>query len=414
MEPTRREFLKAAAAGIALTGTRSLASPNERITLAVLGIHGRGAYLAENFSEIPNVEVGFLADPDSRLFDEVAKKVESVSGKRPETIQDFRPFLDNKDIDAIVIATPDHWHALATIWACEAGKDVYVEKPVSHNIGEGRRMVEAARKHDRIVQVGLQRRSAPFLPEAREYIRSGKLGGVHMARIWHTSKRPPIGKEADCPAPEGVDYNLWLGPAPERPFNPNRFHYEWHWHWDYGTGELGNNGVHGVDLARALLDFGHPKRIACIGGMHEFEDDHETPDTQIVLWDYPGLSVICEERMWGGLPLEGGTFGVAVYGTEGTLLSDGESWETRHGDEIQKFPSSSGIDEHLAGFIESVRTRKAPIADIEEGHLSTLLCHTGNIAYRLGRDLRFDAESETFIDDAEANGFLARIDRDLG
>jgi predicted dehydrogenase len=314
-------------------------------------------------------------------------------------------------VDAIVVATPDHWHVLAAVWACEAGKDVYVEKPLSHNVAEGQAAVAAARKYDRIVQVGMQRRSADFLQGAIECVRSGVLGKIGMARVWYVSNRGDIGREQDAPAPEGVNYDLWLGPAPKRPFNPNRFHYQWHWNWDYGTGELGNNGIHGLDMVRALLDLDLPNRITSTGGMFHFDDDHQTPDTQIVTWEYPGLALLGEIRMWGGQRLEGSTFGAALYGDQGTLVTDGGGWELRRGDDVEKHGGEDGLDNHLADFIECIKTRAIPNAEVSEGHKSAVLCHAGNIAHRLGRDLLFDSEGQVFVDDAEANEMLGRKQR---
>ena len=408
----RRRFLKNSAlvATTLATGRRAFAanSPNERVRLAVLGLNGRGHYLAPRFAQLPNVEVAYLADPDSRLWGRTAASVEEISGKKPESVQDFRSLLDRNDVDALVVATPDHWHVLPTVWACQAGKDVYVEKPLSHNIIEGKAAVSAARKYNRVIQVGLQRRSADFLPEAIECVRSGILGKIGMARVWYTASRGDIGRQQDAPAPEGVDYDLWLGPAPKRPFNPNRFHYQWHWFWDYGTGELGNNGIHGLDLVRALLDLGLPKRVTSTGGMFHFDDDHETPDTQVITWEYPDLALLGEIRMWGGQKLEGSTFGVALYGDQGTLVTDGGGWELRRGDEIEKHGGDNGLSNHLADFVECVKTRAVPKASVREGHLSTMLCHTGNISHCLARGLQFDPREQVFVDDTEANEMLGR------
>ena len=232
----------------------------------------------------------------------------------------------------LVVATPDHWHALATVWACQAGKHVYVEKPVSHNLVEGRRMVEAARKYDRVVQVGLQRRSGAHFQSAAEFVHSGKLGKVPFAQAWIAGNRKSIGRRADGDPPAGVDYDLWLGPAPERPFNPNRFHYNWRWNWDYGTGEVGNNGVHGLDVIRWVVGLDAPVRVTSGGGKLFYDDDQQTPDTQVVTFDFPGTTVVWEHRIWSKTGMEGDAFGMRVYGEKGTLVFDKDGWHVQDGD----------------------------------------------------------------------------------
>ncbi|MCA9426006.1 MAG: Gfo/Idh/MocA family oxidoreductase [Candidatus Omnitrophica bacterium] len=409
--PTRRQFIKASGATAATVSLSQIAwseSKNDQITLAILGLNGRGRYLAAQFSPLDGVEIAAIADPDSRLLNERAMEIEVLSGKKPDTVQDFRTLLDRKDIDAVVVATPDHWHALATIWACEASKDVYVEKPASHNLLEGKMMIEAAKRNNRVVQVGTQRRSAPFLAEAKEYIESGKLGDIGMARVWYMSNRPSIGKKNDSPTPEGVDYDLWLGPAPKSPFNENRFHYEWHWNWDYGTGELGNNGIHGLDMVRALLDIDLPNRVTSGGGLRMYDDDRIAPDIQISTWEYPNLSVVWEHRQRGGGTLYGKSFGVALYGSEEILVSGGSDWEVHRGKDVETHKGNNGMGEHVLNFLDCVRTRKTPNASIEQGHLSTSLCHTGNIAYRLRANLEFDPEKQQFIGNDDANALLGR------
>jgi predicted dehydrogenase len=314
-------------------------------------------------------------------------------------------------VTALVVAAPDHWHALATIWACQADKHVYVEKPCSHNLVEGRRMVEAARRRNRVVQMGTQRRSATHLGSAAELIRSGRLGRVPFARSWIAGNRPSIGRRADCPPPRGVNYDLWLGPAPLRPFNPNRFHYNWHWNWDYGTGELGNNGIHGLDVVRALLNLDAPNRVCAAGGKLYYEDDQQTPDTQVVTFDFPGTTVIWEHRIWSRTGLEGQSWGVILYGARGTLTFNDRGWQVADGIEASDRPGQAERP-HLRNFLDCIRSGRRPNADIEEGHKSTRLCHLGNIAYRTGRALTFDARTETCTGDAEANRLLARTYRE--
>jgi predicted dehydrogenase len=311
-------------------------------------------------------------------------------------------------VTALVIAAPDHWHALATIWACEAGKHVYVEKPVSHNIIEGRRMVEAARRHNRVVQAGTQRRSAAHYASAAEFVRSGKLGRVPFVRTWIAGNRPSIGRRKDGKPPRGVDYDLWLGPAPERPFNANRFHYNWHWHWDYGTGELGNNGIHALDMVRYVANLDTPLRVSAGGGKYFYDDDQQTPDTHIATFDFPNCSVIWEHRIWSRIGFEGQAWGLALYGERGMLLFTDKGWHVAHGLEASDRAGPDMERAHLRNFLDCIRSGRRPNADIDEGHKSTRMCHLGNLALRLGRTLRFDAKTETCTGDADANRLLGR------
>ncbi|MCA9413402.1 MAG: Gfo/Idh/MocA family oxidoreductase, partial [Candidatus Omnitrophica bacterium] len=272
-------------------------SASNRIVTAIIGIHDRGMDLAEELAKRRDVEIRYLADPDSNLFSERQKSIEDWSGRKPRCVQDFRRVLDDPEVDAVAIATPDHWHALATIWACQAGKHVYVEKPVAHNIHEGRRMVEAARKYDRIVQVGTQNRSAEYIRIARDKVRSSEFGDIHFVRVVNSKKREPMPKLPDEPTPDGVDYDLWLGPAPNRPFNPNHFHYTWHWFWEYSGGDIVNDGIHQIDLARWLSGKRYPKTITASGGDLYFRDEHETPDTQSVLWEFDDMLMVFEQTL---------------------------------------------------------------------------------------------------------------------
>ncbi len=272
-----------------------------------------------------------------------SRPCESATGKAPRTEKDFRRLLDDKNIDAVAIATPDHWHALMTVMACQAGKDVYCEKPASHNIVEGRRMVQAARKYDRVVQLGTQRRSSPAIQEAIELVREGRIGKVSLAKTWLFQVRPTVGHGEPGEVPKGVDYAMWQGPAPDRPFYPNRFHYNWHWFWNWGTAENGNNGVHGVDIARWGLGVDDPLRVTSGGGKLYFDDDRETPDTEVVTWEFPECAITWEYIMSSKHPIDGTNFGIEFLGDKGTLLigsngwkiTDGDKNEERKGDEMQ-------------------------------------------------------------------------------
>lgn len=413
----RRRFLQTTAASVAalsaVTAAGAADKPNEKIRLAVLGVNGRGRDLLRGFSSFDDVEIVAICDPDENTYAPALKRVDKRQKREPKFVKDLRHVLEDQTIHAVAIATPDHWHALATIWACQAGKHVYVEKPISHNLIEGRRMVEAARKYDRVVQVGTQSRSAAHIQSAAEFVRGGKLGKVPFVRTWIAGNRPSIGHKADAPIPAGVDYDLWLGPAPQRPFNPNRFHYKWHWNWDYGTGEIGNNGIHALDVARLILGLEAPTTIASGGGKLFYDDDRQTPDTHLAVFDFPGTSVLWEHRFWSKTGVAGEPYGIMLYGEKGTLVINKKGWHVEDGvtasDQVAK--GSDVQKTHFRNFLDCLREHKRPIADIEEGHKSTRLCHLGNIAYRAGRRLRFDAASETLSGDAAANELLGRTYR---
>jgi predicted dehydrogenase len=421
----RRRFLKRSAAAVAglpaLSYARAADAPNEKVVLAFLGIGstvpgsvgGRGRQLLRPFTSFKDVNIAYLCDVDESFFPFGQKLLATAQRREARVEHDLRRVLEDKQVDAVVIATPDHWHALATIWACQAGKHVYVEKPASHNLQEGRRMVEAARKYRRVVQLGTQSRSSASLARAAELVRSGKLGKIPHARAWIGGSRPNIGRPADTAVPPGVDYNLWLGPAPERAFNVNRFHYRWHWMWDYGTGELGNNGIHALDRLRWLLDLDAPTRIVAAGGKFFYDDAQETPDTLTVTYEFPTCSVSWEHRVWSA----GTGDGAALYGEHGTLLLDREGWHVEKG--IEASDKGDGKEQgvegtvHQRNFIDCIKSSSGTSvrrsnADIEIGHHSTRLCHLGNIAFRTGRAIRFDARTESCLHDPEANRLLGR------
>jgi predicted dehydrogenase len=406
MTSNRRVFLGTAGL-LAATGLRASAGPNERIRVGIVGVRGRGNELAQGFARQKEAEVVAVCDIDDAAFPKVLKSVEELGGKAPRVEKDFRKLLDDKGIDAIAVATPDHWHALIAVMACQAGKDVYSEKPASHNVVEGRRMVEAARKYKRVVQIGTQRRSTPHVKEAVEFVQSGQLGKVGMARAWIHQQRKPIGHGQPGPVPAGVDYAMWQGPAPDRPFVANHFHYNWHWFWNWGTGELGNNGIHGLDVARWGLGVDAPLRVTSGGGKFVFDDDQEVPDTQVVTWEFPHAVITWEHRMWSKHGTEGKGFGIAFYGDKGTLIVDEKNWRVEDGPKAGG-ESSGGQDAHIKNFLDCTKDRRNPNADVEIGHLSTRLCHLGNIAHRVGRKLTFDAATESFPGDIEANKLLGR------
>jgi predicted dehydrogenase len=421
----RRRFLKTSVASVAslsaLSYARASDSPNDKVVLAIIGIGstvpgsvgGRGRQLLQPFSSFKDVDIAYLCDIDESFFPYGQKLLTAAQRKEARVEKDLRRILEDKNVDAVVVATPDHWHALATIWACQAGKHVYVEKPASHNISEGRRMVEAARKYHRVVQLGTQSRSSASLARAADFIRSGKLGKIPHARAWIGGSRPNIGHQKDTTVPAGVDYNLWLGPAPERAFNVNRFHYRWHWMWDYGTGELGNNGIHALDRLRWLLDLDAPTRVVAAGGKFFYDDDQETPDTLTVTYEFLACSVTWEHRVWSRASGDG----AAIYGEHGTLVLGDKGWHMEKGIEAADKGDAEQKDVehsvHQRNFIDCIKSssataEKKPNADIEEGHKSTRMCHLGNIAFRTGRAIRFDPQTETCLDDPEANRLLGR------
>jgi predicted dehydrogenase len=395
-----------------------------------MGVGGRGGYLAKALAKRQDVEVAALCDVDTRLFAEAVKIVAEGQGKEPKTVKDFRRILDDKYIEALFIATPDHWHALPTVMACQAGKDVYVEKPASHNLWEGRKMIEAARKYQRVVQMGNQTRSAVYAQKGIEYVRSGKLGDVHLVRVLNMKERPSIGRKKDEPVPKGVDYDMWLGPAPQRPFNPNRFHYNWHWFWDYSGGDIVNDGVHQIDLARWLLGQEYPKSVTSTG-LKSFNDDQETPDTQTVQYAFDGVTMVFELTLWTPYMRKTtdeernsdqfpnwmfNSTRVEVYGTKGLMMMgrQGDGWQVfvSEGKEITSGQGGDPLPAHLDNFFGCVKSRRLPNADIEGGHQSTLLGHLGNISCRLGgRQLIFDGKNELFVNDEEANQYLKRQGR---
>jgi predicted dehydrogenase len=409
---SRRSFAIGAGGALAAQLTARKASANDKIRVAVLGVNGRGKDHIKGFQSQPGVEVVMLCDPDRNIADERALQFFDTYNKTVKVVQDLRRVFDNKDIDAVSIATPNHWHALATIWACQAGKDVYVEKPVSHNVSEGRRMVEAARKYDRIVQTGTQCRSHKGMQDAVDFLRSGKLGQIYMAKGLCYKPRGSIGHKPDGPVPANVDYDIWLGPAPKRPFNPNRFHYNWHWNWDYGNGDLGNQGIHQMDLARWGLGKNElPKAVMASGGRFGYSDDGQTPNTLLVGFDFDDCELQFEVR---GLPTNAEQqvkIGDIFYGTQGILaITSYEAWQTFLGPKLEPGPGGKGGGDHFANFVKAAKARDHKLlnADIEEGHLSSAYCHLGNIAYRLGRKLHINPSTESFVNDSEADSMLTR------
>jgi len=434
----RRQFLKGTAAGaaaagaaVSLIGTTALGA-NDKLVCGFIGLGGRGRQLVGHVLKRDDTHVAYLCDLDTTRHGRGVKAVEKAGGKAPKVIADYRRMLDDKALHVVFNATPDHWHCLPVIHACQAGKDAYVEKPLSHNIWEGRQAVRAARKYKRVVQVGIQNRSAPYNLAARQYIADGKLGKIHLVRVFNMKNRGRVEKQPDGKPPEGVDYDRWLGPAPARPFNPNRFHYKWHWFWDFSGGDIINDGVHQIDLARMLVGRTTPSTVVTTGGKFAFVGDaQDTPDTQNVHWQYDGLTMTFELTLWTPYMRKTpwkfrntdayphwpfNATRIELYGEKGLMMMGrhGGGWQVfgADGKVAADGPGRRPSDDHIANLFDCVRSRKRPNADAEEGHLSTVLCHMANISYRVGgRRLAYDAAKEQFVDDPAANKLVKRPGR---
>jgi predicted dehydrogenase len=406
----RRKFLAqsaTAASALAFYGAirtvRAADSPNSTIRVAVMGL-GRGLDHVAAVTGIQNTEIVTLCDIDDKRLDGGLKRIEDKQARTPQTSKDIRRVLEMKDLDALFIAAPNHWHAPATIMACNAGKHVYVEKPCSHNPWEGETMVRAARKNNRVVQMGNQRRSWTGCIEGIQKLKDGAIGTVRFARCWYDNARASIGHGKQVPVPANLDYNLWQGPAPERPFVDNLIHYNWHWRWHWGNGELGNNGIHALDVARWGLGVAHPTRVSCNGGRYHFDDDQETPDTAVAQYDFGKVGITWEGSSCHPRAHEHHDF-VTFYGDGGALaITSGSGYRIYDlkGKETEKGSGEGGDRIHMNNFLEAIRGNAKLNSEIAEGHISTQLCHLGNIAYRNGRNLQIDPKTGNIENDKEA------------
>jgi predicted dehydrogenase len=439
---SRRGFLETAgiSAGVAAVASSprrasAILGANDRPRLALIGAGSRGNQLLDTFlgRKEDDYEFVVVADVDDHHAGETADKIaaKSKSGKKPATMRDYRKILDNKDIDAVVIATPDHWHATPTIEACKAGKDVYVEKPVAHNVAEGQAMLKAARKYNRVVAVGTQQRSSQHFQKAVEIVRSGKLGKIFWVQTWNFENISPVGmsNESDSEAPSYVDYDRWLGPAKLQAFNKNRFHLLFRWFFEYAGGMMSDWGVHLNDIVLWALNEKGPRSVAASGGIITTKDNRDTPDTLQVVYDFPGCTLTYSMRKGNGLTFNGHSYGILFCGTDGSLLLDREGFEVIpdkviepygfklvYGDrpirkislEKDKMKGDDGQAPHIQNFLECLKSRQRPTCDIEIAHKSTNTCHLGNIAYLLGRKLHWDDATESFLGDSEANALLTR------
>jgi len=411
----RRDFLKQSAViGASFVAGRAFAagSANDKLVVAVMGCNSRGMAHIKALLGLPNVEIAYICDVDERAVAKGVKAVAAKQSKEPKSAKDIRRVLEDKSVDAITIATPNHWHAPATILACTAGKHVYVEKPGSHDPHESELMVAAARKYKRIVQMGNQRRSMPGVIEAISKIRSGAIGKVLTARSWYTRLRPSIGIGKPAPVPEWLDYELWQGPAPDRPFKDNLIHYNWHFFWHWGNGELGNNAIHYLDVARWGLGVDVPRRVTWGGGRYLCKDDQETPDTGIASYDFGDKFITWEQSCTHDR--KGEALGsINFYGEGGILSIMGTGYKIfdKKGKEAAGQKTSGegdtvrgpgGEDEHFANFAQCVRDNKRPNSEIGECQKSTMLCHYANIAARTGRTINVDPQTGKIVGDADA------------
>ena len=473
-KPTRRQFLEdsmlATAAALSAAAIPAVAAekdsgdppgPNEKLGVAVLGVRGQGSTHCTAYVKNPATEILYICDPDARVGENQAEAVGEKQGRRPKVVTDMRRAFDDAAVDVVSIATPNHWHALAGIWAMQASKDVYVEKPVSQFVSEGRSLVAAARRYRRICQTGTQIRSSPAVRNAIEYLHSGKLGDVTLARGLCYDRRDSIGPKGNYPVPAHIDYNLWCGPAPDGRLTRPRFHYDWHWQWAYGNGNLGNQGIHQMDVARWGLGANRLSQgVISYGGRFGYEDAGETPNTSVTVHDYGHKSLVFEVRGLQSSPYRGAGVGVIFEGSDGYLVNPDNTSATAFGKDGTGIKTFNGGGDHFGNFIAAVLARRIDQlnAEILEGHLSSALCHLSNISYRLGRLaspaealerldsisfhqnaretferteehlkanhldvaktqvrlgpwLKFDPDREAFVDSSPADMYLARNDR---
>jgi len=414
----RRTFL----AGAGLMAMRARAA-SDKIGIGVIGLGGRGRDHLQYYSKIPDAQITAICDVNQAQTERATQMVQKLSGRKPHEYQDLRKLFEDKDVDAVSIATPNHWHALATIWACQAGKDVYCEKPACYNLFEGKAMVAAARQNRRMVQIGMQGRTIEHKQRAMDLLRNGAIGQVYMARGICYKRRKSIGHTPVEPVPAGLDWDLFLGPAPMREYTKNRYLYNWHWFWDTGNGDIGNQGIHEMDLARRGLGRDLPTNAVSTGGKYVYEDDQETPNTQIATFDYGDAELVFEVRGLNtggdaGIPPSGPNFiGVTFFGSKGFMPVDEHGFQIFLGDKREPGESmkhtESEIDDtipHMENFLKAVKSRNLADlnADVEVGVKSAALVHLANISYRVGRKLFYDAAAGAITGDPAANAMSTR------
>lgn len=434
---TRRDFIKKTAAGSALLlaggvlpqfSSKSYArilGANDKLKVSMMGVNSRGKALAQNFAQQHNCDVIHVCDVDSRAIANCLEAIKDRQSISAESFVDFRQSLESKDVDALVIAAPDHWHAPASLLALEAGKHVYVEKPCSHNPNEGEILVEAAKKYGKVVQMGNQRRSWPNVVEGINALKNGEIGRVYYGKGWYTNNRQSIGIGKNTAAPDWLNWDLWQGPAPRKNYKDNLIHYNWHWHWHWGTGEALNNGTHMIDLLRWGMEVDYPSKVSSNGGRYRYQDDWETPDTQIINLDFDnGVSMSWEGRSCNGKPIEGSAVGVVFYGENGSMLiPSGNSYTIfdLKGKVVKEVKSDIKIDPrnatnpaeqldalHIQNMVDGIYNGKTLNSDVDSGHKSTLLVQLGNIAQRVGRSLTIDSKNGHILQDKDAQKYWSR------
>jgi predicted dehydrogenase len=437
---SRRKFIKNVVAssavlaiggissGISAKSYRRIIGSNARVNVAIIGVNSRGTSMSGTFARQKDANIASICDVDERAIPKAIKAATDVDpALTPRSDKDCRKVLENKTIDAIYIATPDHWHAPLTIMGCQAGKHVYVEKPLSHNPHEGELAVAVARKYNRVVQMGAQRRSAPILTQGIEELHKGIIGRVYMAKTWYTNARKATVLKP-APVPTWLDYELWQGPAPRMPYKDGLIHYNWHWFWHWGTGEALNNGTHEVDVARWGLGVDFPIRVSSQGGRYHFKDDWETPDTQIVTMEYPGrVLMVWESRSSNGRKIEGAERGIIFYGENGSLDTGDDSYkvydltgklvkdvksEASEATNLQgrnlASPNLIMDSQHVADFLDAIKNNRRPNCDVETGYKSVLPMQLGNISWRVGRDLNIDPQNGHILKDPDAQKLWSR------
>ncbi len=429
-ELTRKDFLKKStigAAGLAMgLSAKSYANilgANDRIHVAIAGLNGRGQALLHAVHSTPNMTTRWLCDVDSRVLKKIAPKAQELTGDSIKTEKDIRRLVENDDVDAVVIATPDHWHAPMTLMAVSNGKHVYVEKPCSHNPREGELLVEAQQKYAKVIQMGNQQRSAPTSIQAVKDISEGIIGDVYMGKAWYSNRRGPIGTGKKAPVPGWLDWELWQGPAPRMAYKDNYVHYNWHWFWNWGTGEIHNNGTHEIDICRWALGVEYPVRVTSAGGRYHFDDDWEFYDTQVASFEFnDGKMITWESKSCNPFEYYGRGRGATIHGTEGTILLDRNGYTAYNLDnkvikELKEAELSATTDTmgqgnldvlHMHNFAETIRGRSEQHSPIDEGHKSNLLCHLGNMAQATGQTLQTDPESGKVLNSPDAMKMWSR------
>lgn len=419
---SRRYFLQHSALAMAagpvlsaatLAQARSAAAqtpPSEKVRVGLIGCGGIATADLSTFFLNPEVDCPVICDIDDAMLAKIVKLVEGQRGHTPDTVKDFRRVIDRNDVDVVLVTTPDHWHALPMIYACQAGKDVYVEKPLGMCIDEGRAMLEAARANQRIVQMGTQWRSGAHYREAVEFVQSGKLGKVRMVRAWaYLDWVGGIGNPPDSDPPPGVDYDMWLGPAPKRPFNPNRFHFNFRWFWDYAGGLMTDWGVHLLNICMWTMGTEPPLRVSSMGGKRITDDNSETPDTQVTVYDFPEYTLIFEHQTLGGVGPGNKPHGMLFSGSEGTLIVDEGGWELtpepkkKTLETVKGAPGRDARPAHVRNFLDCVKSREQPVENLEIGHYVSTIAHLGNLAFRSRSEVHWDVENERVVNNPEAD-----------